>query len=135
MELERAMMISASGLRAQSMRMRVIAENLANADSTASQPGEDPYRRKMVSFAAEMDKALGVETVKLKRVEQDQSDFGRRYDPGHPAADENGYVLTTNVETLVEAMDMRAAQRTYQSNLNAIEAVKTMTSNTLELLR
>lgn len=134
-DLMKAMQISASGLKAQSTRMRVIAENLANAGSEASAPGEDPYRRKTVTFANVLDRDLGVDTVQVKKVGFDVSDFGTRFDPGHPGADQNGYVKTTNVASMIEAMDMGQAQRTYQANINSIEAIKSMSMRTLEILR
>jgi len=133
--LQESMLISASGMKAQSSRMRIIAENLANSNSVASSPDEDPYRRKIVSFDTVLDRTLGVEQVKVDSVKFDQSDFGRRFDPGHPGADEQGYVRTTNVQTIIEAMDMTQARRTYQANLNAIEAVKSMSIRTLSLLQ
>ncbi len=135
MELQKSMMISAAALKAQTLRMRVIAENLANQGAEASSPGEDPYRRKLVTFKNVLDRELGIEKVVVEKVSFDQSKFGSRYDPGHPAADANGYVKTTNVEGMIEAMDMTQAQRTYQANLNAIDAVKAMAVRTLELLR
>ena len=135
MELQKSMMISAAALKAQTLRMRVIAENLANQGSEAASPGEDPYRRKLVTFKNVLDRELGIEKVVVEKVSFDRSEFGSRYDPGHPAADANGYVRTTNVEGMIEAMDMTQAQRTYQANLNAIDAVKAMAVRTLELLR
>ena len=135
MDLQKAMMTSAAGLRAQSIRMRVISENIANSDSIASAPGADPYRRKLVTFRSELDRELGLETVKAEDVKFDKSNFGQRYDPGNPAADAAGYVKTTNVNGLIEAMDMQQAQRTYQSNLNALEGSRRMATLTLELLR
>lgn len=134
-DLMKAMQISASGLKAQSTRMRVIAENLANAGSEASTPGEDPYRRKMVTFSNVLDRDLGVDTVRVKKVGFDLTDFGTRFDPGHPGADQDGYVKTTNVASMIEAMDMGQAQRTYQANINTIEAIKSMSMRTLEILR
>lgn len=135
MDLQDSMMISAAGLRAQSIRMRVIAENIANQDSISSGPGDSPYRRKIVNFKNQMDRALGVETVRANKVTFDQSDFGRRYDPGHPAADATGYITTSNVNGMIEAMDMRQAQRTYEANLNAIETSKNMMLRTIEILK
>ena len=135
MDLQDSLIISASGLRAQSVRMRVIAENIANSDSVAPAPGQDPYRRKIVTFKTVLEREIGVETVKADKITFDQSDFGKKYDPGHPAADANGYIATSNVSGLVESMDMRQAQRSYQSNLNAMETAKTMAMRTLELLR
>ncbi|WCL52710.1 flagellar basal body rod protein FlgC [Gimibacter soli] len=135
MDLNTAMKVSASGLHAQSVRMRVIAENLANQDSVADNAGGAPYRRKLVTFANELDRAMGVNLVSPGRVQYDQSEFGLQYDPGHPAADDAGYIQTTNVNGLVEAMDMSQAQRSYQSNLNALETSRRMASLTLDLMR
>ena len=135
MDLDKAMMISASGLRAQAVRMRVISENLANQDSIATEPGGDPYRRKIVTFVSELDKASGAALVKPGRVVEDQKEFGLEYDPGNPAADAAGYVRMTNVNGLVESMDMSQAQRSYQSNLNALETSRHLASMTLDLLR
>ncbi|SDE40593.1 MULTISPECIES: flagellar basal body rod protein FlgC [Kordiimonas] len=135
MDLEKAMMASAAGLRAQSVRMRVISENIANQNSVASEPGADPYRRKIITFQTELDRASGVELVKPGKVEFDQKEFGKKYDPGNPAADEAGYIKTANVNGMIEMMDMRQAQRTYQSNINALEASRRMATMTLDLLR
>jgi flagellar basal-body rod protein FlgC len=135
MDLSKAMKISAAGMKAQGFRMRVISENLANANSVASKLGEDPYRRKIVTFANMVDEAAGVKRVKVTKVTLDKSDFGLRYDPGHPAADENGYIRTPNVSSLIEAMDMKQAQRSYEANLNAIDVSKSMTMRTIDLLR
>ncbi|WP_417449611.1 flagellar basal body rod protein FlgC [Kordiimonas sp.] len=135
MDLQKAMMASAAGLRAQSVRMRVISENIANQDSIAMEPGADPYRRKIVTFETELDRANGVTLVKSGTVAYDQKEFGKKYDPGNPAADGAGYIKTSNVNGLIEMMDMRQAQRTYQSNLNALEATRRMATMTLDLLR
>ena len=135
MDLSKAMMISAAGMKVQSTRMRVIAENLANASSVASSPGVDPYRRKTVTFINTLDSELGITRVRVNKVTFDQSDFGLRYDPGHPAADENGYIKTPNVNGLIEAMDMKQSQRSYEANLNSIEVSKNMMMRTLDLLR
>lgn len=129
------MRISGAGMKVQSSRLRVISQNIANADSLPQQPGEDPYRRKTVTFDNELDRAIGLETVRIDRIKEDQSDFGKRYDPSHPAADEQGYVLTPNVNILVETMDMREAQRSYEANLNVIKASKSMLMQTIEILR
>jgi len=134
-DLKAAMAISASGMKAQSTRMRVVAENLANANSVASSPEEDPYRRKLVSFKTALDQELGVEQVKVDSVDFDQSDFGQRYEPGHPAANADGFVKTTNVQSIMEAMDMTQARRSYEANLNVVDAVKTMSARTVSLLR
>lgn len=135
MDLEKAMMASAAGLRAQSVRMRVISENIANQNSVASEPGADPYRRKIITFQTELDRVSGMELVKAGKVEFDQKEFGKKYDPGNPAADEAGYIKTANVNGMIEMMDMRQAQRTYQSNINALEASRRMATMTLDLLR
>jgi flagellar basal-body rod protein FlgC len=126
--------VAATGLHAQSARMRVIAENLANADSAGKTPGEDPYRRKIPTFKAVMEKEIGT-TVEIGRLALDQSPFEERYEPGHPAADENGFVKYPNVDPLVESMDMREAQRTYEANLNVISSTRSMLGQTLNILR
>ncbi len=135
MDLSKAMMVSAAGMKSQGTRMRVISENLANANSVAPAPGVDPYRRKVVTFVNTLDEELGVTRVKVNNVSFDQSDFGMRYEPGHPAADENGYIKTPNVNGLVEAMDMKQSQRSYEANLNSIEVSKNMMMRTIDLLR
>ncbi|PVX30299.1 flagellar basal body rod protein FlgC [Sphingomonas pokkalii] len=135
MDLDASLGVSASGLRAQSLRMRVIAENLANQDSVAETPGGDPYRRRVVSFQAEVDRATGATGVKVRSVQGDQSNFTKVYQPGHPAADAQGYVLKPNVNGLIESADMKAAQRSYEANLNAIEAAKSLTMRTIDLLK
>ncbi len=135
MDFVKAMAASASGLRAQSVRMRVISENIANAGSLAASPDEDPYRRKVLSFKNELDGVFGGMIVKADKIQFDQSDFGKKYDPGNPAADAAGYIKTSNVNGLIEMMDLRQAQRSYQSNLNAMEGTRRMASLTLDLLR
>ncbi len=135
MDLDASLGVSASGLRAQSLRMRVIAENLANQDSVSDTAGGDPYRRKVVSFQAAVDRASGATGVKVKAIQGDQSDFTKVYQPGHPAADAQGYVLKPNVNGLIESADMKAAQRSYEANLNAIEAAKSLTMRTIDLLK
>ncbi|KQS46931.1 MULTISPECIES: flagellar basal body rod protein FlgC [unclassified Sphingomonas] len=135
MDLTDAVQVSASGLRAQSLRMRVIAENLANADSVSASPGGDPYRRRVASFSADVDRANGTNGVKIRSVEADKTAFQRAYQPGSPAADAKGYVLMPNVNPLIEAADMKAAQRAYEANLNAIEAAKSLTMRTIDLLK
>ena len=127
--------IAATGLHAQSARMRVIAENLANADSAGKTPDEDPYRRKIPTFEAVMDRELGATTVKVGRVALDQSEFESRYEPGHPAADETGYVRYPNVTSLIETMDMREAQRSCEANLNVVTVTRQMLGSTLDILR
>lgn len=135
MELMKSIMIAAAGLRAQSGRMRVIAENMANADSTASTPGGDPYRRRIPTFQQVYERELQATVVRQGSNQLDKSDFERRYDPGHPAADDTGYVKLPNVNPLLESMDMREAQRSYQANLNVIGATRRMLARTLDILR
>jgi len=130
-----ALTIAAAGLRAQSARMRIIAENLANASSTARGPGGDPYRRQIPVFESELDRQTGLELVRMDRVSADQSEFNLRYEPGHPAANDEGYVRYPNVQTLIELMDMREAQRSYEANLNMVESSRAMMQRALELLR
>ncbi len=135
MDLNKSLMISASGMKAQSVRMRVITENLANADSLAKNPNEDPYRRKSVTFKSSLDRELGAETVSIGDVTYDKSPFGREYRPNHPSADKDGYIQTPNVNGLLEVMDMQQAQRTYEANLKATDVSKNMIMRTLDLLR
>lgn len=135
MDLVKSLKIAATGLAAQTGRMRVIAENLANADSTANTAGDDPYRRKVPSFRAVFDRQLGATVVQPGPLRPDRSEFGLRHEPGHPAADENGYVRTPNVNPLIETMDMRQAQRSYEANLNVVQATRTMLMRTLDILR
>ncbi|MEM8825375.1 MAG: flagellar basal body rod protein FlgC [Pseudomonadota bacterium] len=135
MPLENAMSVSASGLKAQAMRMQVIAENLANKDAVADTAGGLPYRRRMVTFGAELDRATGMTGVGVTGVRADLTPFGTRYEPGHPAANAEGYVTTSNVNALVEMTDMTEAQRSYQANLSAIEAAKALAMRTIDLLR
>lgn len=135
MELEKALRISAAGMAAQSTRLRVVAENLANRDSTGSAPGADPYRRRTVTFANRLDSATGTRTVGVSRVGEAPGEFPRRYEPAHPAADATGYVRTPNVDSLVEVMDMREAQRTYGANLSVLETTRGMLVRTIEALR
>jgi flagellar basal-body rod protein FlgC len=135
MDLMESLMISAAGMRAQGQRLRVVAENLANADSVAEVPGGDPYRRKTISFKNQLDRELGMETVQVSKVGEDPSDFRMKYDPGNPAADGKGYVKLPNVNSLIEMSDMREAQRSYEANLKAIEVARTMLQRTIDLIR
>jgi flagellar basal-body rod protein FlgC len=135
MDLDRALRISAAGMAAQSTRLRVVAENLANRDSTGEAPGADPYRRRTVSFGNQMDRAIGVETVNVSRVGTAPGEFPTRFEPGHPAADARGYVKTPNVDSLVEVMDMREAQRSYSANLSVLETTRAMLTRAIEALR
>jgi len=131
----KSMNIATSGLRAQAGRMRLISENIANADSTASGPGGEPYRRKIPTFRSEIDRALEAQTVALGRVKTDPSEFRLKYEPGHPSADANGNVKYPNVNSLVEMMDMREAQRSYEANVNVITASRRMIQRTIEILK
>ena len=127
--------ISAAGMRTQGTRLRVIAENIANADSLPSQPGDLPYQRRVVTFRNALDRATGIDLVQVKDVKNDSTPFPRRYDPGHPAADDAGYIQESNVNALLEMTDMREAERSYEANLNVIRATKAMLQDTIEVLR
>ncbi len=135
MDFLKTMAIAASGLRAQAGRMRIISENIANADSTPSSPGADPYRRKVPTFHSEFDRALDVQLVELGRTQIDTSDFRLKYEPGHPAADAKGNVKYPNVNSLVEMTDMREAQRSYEANINVISATRRMIQRTIDILK
>lgn len=135
MNLEHSLAIGSAAMTAQAVRLRVVAENLANAESTASEPGGDPYRRRLVSFENRLDRELGVERVAVRRYTTDPSPFELRYEPGHPAADERGYVKYPNVNPLIELMDMREAQRSYEANLGAVSTAKALLQRTIDLLR
>ncbi len=135
MDMATALTISARGMQAQTARLRVIAENLANQDTTGSSPGAQPYRRKTISFANQLDRGLGLELVKVRRIDHDKSEFPLRYDPGHPAADPSGYVRTPNVNSMIEVMDMREAQRSYGANLAVMQSARSMISRTIEMLK
>ncbi len=131
-----AMMISANGMRAQGTRIRVITENVANADTTGLTPGADPYARQTISFKNELDRKLDLRLVKVDDIDIDRnSPFNLKYDPSHPAANAEGYVKTPNVNTMLEMMDIREAQRSYEANLGLIEQTRAMISRTIDLLR
>jgi len=134
-ELNSSMRISAAGLKAQGERLRVISENIANSGSTALTPDQEPYRRKLVTFGSQLDRELGVNLVEVGPAGRDPTEFGLRYQPGHPAADDSGYVKISNVNTLVEMTDMREAQRSYEANLKVLQAARGMLSRTIDLLR
>jgi flagellar basal-body rod protein FlgC len=134
-DFTRSMGIATSGLRAQAGRMRVISENIANADSTAQTAGGDPYRRKVPTFTSQLDRALDARTVGLGKIAPDNSDFRSKYEPSNPAADANGYVKYPNVNPLVEMTDMRDAQRSYEANLNVVSATRRMVQRTLDILK
>jgi flagellar basal-body rod protein FlgC len=135
MDFIKSLAIAASGLHAQLGRMRIITENIANADSTATTPGGNPYRRKIVTFTSELDSTLGAQVVQLGRVQADNSDFRVKHEPGNPAADANGDVKYPNVNTLVELTDLRDAQQSYQSDLNVITATRRMLQRTIDILK
>ena len=133
-DLTAALQISASGMRAQSGRVRIVAENLANANSTAATPDTDPYRRQVPVFASYLDRNAGANLVSVSRVALDPTAFSLKFDPSHPAADEQGYIKLPNVNPLVEMMDLREAQRSYEANLGALDSVRTMAAATLRIL-
>ena len=135
MDLARTLDISAAGMTAQTTRLRVIAENVANQDTTGSTPGAAPYRRKTVTVANRLDGALGIDVVQVAKIGHDESEFPLRYDPSHPAADAKGYVRTPNVNSFVEVMDMREAERSYNANLAVMQSTRGMLERTLELLK
>jgi flagellar basal-body rod protein FlgC len=134
-DLSAALSASASGLRAQTTRMRLAAENIANANSTALEPGGDPYRRRAPYLETEVQRATGAVGVRVAGAWDDPSAFRVQFDPEHPAADDAGMVKLPNVSTVVEMMDIRDAARTYEANLSMIETARTMTSRALDLLR
>jgi flagellar basal-body rod protein FlgC len=133
-DINAAISAAASGMRAQTVRMRIAAENIANASSTGTNPNEDPFRRR-IPLLESTTLTSGARGVRVEGAVSDMTEFREEYNPSHPAADERGYVRLPNVDTLVEMMDMREATRAYEANLNMIEAARTMTSRALELLR
>ena len=135
MDFIKSIAIAATGMRAEAGRMRVIAENIANADSTSQTPGGDPYRRKIPTFTSQLDRTLDARTVGLGKIAPDNSDFRTKYEPSNPAADQNGYVKYPNVNPLIEMTDMRDAQRSYEANLNVIGATRRMLQRTLDILK
>ncbi|ODT68215.1 MAG: flagellar basal body rod protein FlgC [Pelagibacterium sp. SCN 63-23] len=135
MDFNSSLRIAATGMHAQTARMRVIAENIANADSAGKAPGDEPYRRRIPTFQVNYDAEVGGRVVEVGRLAYDMSDFSSRYEPGHPAADANGYVQYPNVNTLIETVDMREAQRSYEANLNVVTVTRQMLGRTLDILR
>jgi flagellar basal-body rod protein FlgC len=133
--LDQAMATAASGMRSQSIRLRIVSENMANANSTASTPGGDPYRRKTVSFDQVMDKATGAMLVVPKEISTDQSAFHMEYNPSHPAADANGYVKTPNVTAVIEAADMRESENSYNADLTVLTQARQLIAKTLDILK
>jgi flagellar basal-body rod protein FlgC len=134
-DLSTSLQVSAAGMDVQVARIRVIAENLANQNTTGSSPGADAYRRRTVTFQNTFNKALGVETVSVKAVGSDKGDQTLRYDPGNPAANKDGYVKTSNVNSFVELMDMRDAEQSYSANLNVASTTRSMLTRTLDLIK
>ena len=135
MDFTTSLYIAAAGLRAQSGRMRIIAENLANADSVSATGNGEPYRRRIPTMTSEFDRELNATVVRLGEPVPDQADFRMNYDPGNPSADKQGYVRLPNVNALVEMMDMRDAQRSYEANLQVMEGARAMLTRTIDLLR
>jgi flagellar basal-body rod protein FlgC len=134
-ELSKSNLIAVSGMKVQAQRLRIISENLANADSLPQSPEGTPYKRKVVTFKNELDRETGLNRVRVGKVSADHAEFQKRFDPKHPAADRDGYVLAPNVNPLIELMDMREAQRSYEANLNVISTSRAMLSRTVEMLR
>jgi flagellar basal-body rod protein FlgC len=134
MDFSKSMTVAASGMRAQTERMKTIAENIANANSTSPVPGGDPYRRKVATIKAVFDRELGATVVETGKPVIDKSDFRSQYDPGNPNADNRGYVKLPNVDSLVEIMDMRETQRSYEADLSVMDASKQMLAKTVDLL-
>lgn len=135
MEFMSGMNIAASGMAAQAQRIKVIAQNIANADSTATQPGQDPYRRQVISFKSVFDRQMEANVVKVTGVNTDRSEFRTRFDPTHPAADANGYIKLPNVNTVLETADLREAQRSYEASLAAMDLIKSMMAQTINTIR
>ena len=127
--------IAASGMHAQSHRLKVTAENVANANSTGTTPSDEPYRRQTIAFAEMLDRSTGATLVQVEAIGRDLSEFPLQHDPGHPAADENGYVRTPNVSSIIEMNNMREAARSYEANMNMYEAARTMRRQMLDLLK
>ena len=134
MDFSTSMAIAASGMRVQSERMKVISENIANADSTSPVPGGDPYRRKVPTVTNKFDRELGANLVESGKTVTDKSPFRSRYDPGNPDADKQGYVKLPNVDPLIEILDMREAQRSYEADLTVMDSTKQMLAQTVDLL-
>lgn len=133
--LSASLKIAGSGLEAQSTRLRIVSENIANARSTGDTPGAEPYRRKTITFGSELDKVTGAEMVTVKKLGNDVSDYIMEFDPGSPAADENGMVKMPNINVLIEMADMREANRTYEANLQTIKQTRDLISSTIDLLK
>jgi flagellar basal-body rod protein FlgC len=135
MDLDIAMRVASAGMKLQAARLRVVSENLANAESTAREPGGEPYRRKLLEVAARRDRETGAVLATVRRYGVDRGELPVRHLPGHPAADAAGYVRFPNVNPLIELADMREAQRSYEANLNAMHMARSMLQRTLDILR
>lgn len=135
MDLKSSMFVSAAGMKAQGERIKLISQNIANSDSTAQTPGGEPFRRKVLTFKNYLDRNVDARVVKVDKIGSDKSDFELRYDPGHPAANADGYVLMPNVNTMIEMADMREAQRSYEANLSVIDISRTLMMRTIQILR
>lgn len=133
--LTQAMATAASGMNTQALRMRVAAENIANASSTAAVAGGDPYRRKLVSFGRMVDRSTGAQLVRMDNIRGDTRDFRTQFDPAHPAADEKGYVKLPNIDPLIEQADMRGASRSYEASISVMQQARALYGKTLDILR
>ncbi len=133
--LQATLRIAGSGLEAQSVRLRVISENIATAQSTGDTPGADPYTRQTVSFDSVLDRSLGVPLVRIKTIGRDDAPFRVEHDPGNPAADAGGFVKMPNVDVLTELADMREANRTYEANLQVAKQSAELLGQTVSLLK
>jgi len=135
MDLINSIKISASGMRAQGTRLRVLAENVANAESVGSKPGDDPYRRKTITFDNVLNRDMNADMVEVRKIGRDQSSFNLEYEPTHPLADDQGYVKMPNVNALIELTDLREAERSYEANMSVIESSKSLIQRTIDLIR
>lgn len=133
--LKSILTIAASGMLAQGERLKVVSENVANASSTAMSPGEDPYRRKTITFEEMIDQESGVSTVRVSSIDRDDSEFSLRYEPSHPAADDQGFVKVSNVSPVMEMANMREAARSYEANMNMFESARRMRTQMIDLLK
>lgn len=135
MDFSDSVIMAGSAMKSQGVRIRVASENIANADSVATQPGGDPYRRKMVTFKNELNRTSGLSTVSVDKIIKDQSEFRKKYDPHHPGADKDGYVKLPNVNPMIEMMDIREAQRSFEANLNVIKTARSLLQHTIDVLQ
>jgi flagellar basal-body rod protein FlgC len=133
--LDSSLRIASSGLETQSARLRVVSENIANAQSTGSYAGADPYRRKTITFEDALDRASGDNLVVVKSVGEDATPFNVQHMPGNPAADANGDVKLPNVDLLFEMADMGEANRSYEANLQVVKQTRKMITDTIDLMR